>query len=257
MDDELPLGGNISGAVRVGSTVRRRPGSWTPAVHTLLEYLAQHGFEAPRPLGTDDRGREVLSWIEGQAVPGWPDPFPEWIYSPECLAAAAHGLRRFHDLVEGFLPPAGAEWRMPAPVPHEIICHNDWAPYNAVFRERRPEVMVDWDMASPGTRLWDAAWTAYMWIPLHPDHPGFSLEQSAVRVRAFCADYGDLSPPELFDTLLVRLRFSAEFARERAAAGDPGFQKLVHELDSPSWMERHADQLNQDGELRRLLDRSR
>lgn len=104
MDDELPLGGNISGAVRVGSTVRRRPGSWTPAVHTLLEYLAQHGFEAPRPLGTDDRGREVLSWIEGQAVPGWPDPFPEWIYSPECLAAAAHGLRRFHDLVEGFSP---------------------------------------------------------------------------------------------------------------------------------------------------------
>lgn len=255
MDDELPLGGNVSSAVRVGSTVRRRGGFWTPAVHALLEYLAQHGFEAPRPLGMDERGREVLSWVDGQAVPGWPEPFPEWIYSSECLRVAAHGLRRFHDLVEGFTAPAGSQWRMPAPVPHKIICHNDWAPYNAIFRERRPDVMVDWDMASPGTRLWDAAWTAYMWIPLHSEDADFSLERSADRVRAFCADYGGLSPIELFDTLLVRLRFSADFARERAAAGDPGFQKLVHELDAPGLMERRADQLDHDGTLRRLLEK--
>jgi len=146
---------------------------------------------------------------------------------------------------------------MPAPVPHEIICHNDWAPYNAVFRERRPEVMLDWDMAGPGTRLWDAAWTAYMWIPLHPEDAGFSLERSADRVRDFCADYGDLSPIQLFDNLLMRLRFSAEFGRDRAAAGDPGFQKLVHELDSPRLMERRAEQLDQNGTLRRLLDAPR
>jgi phosphotransferase family enzyme len=257
VDGELPLGGNISAAVRGGSTVRRRGGFWTPAVHALLEYLAQHGFEAPRPLGTDERGREVLSWVDGLAVPGWPDPFPEWIYSQECLRAAAQGLRRFHDLVEGFTPPAGSQWRMPAPTPHEIICHNDWAPYNAVFRQRRPDVMVDWDMAGPGTRLWDAAWAAYMWIPLHPEAVGFSLERGADRVRAFCADYGGLSPVELFEILLVRLRFSADFGRERAAAGDPGFQKLVHELDSPRLMERRADQLDQDGTLRSLLDKPR
>jgi len=35
--DELALGGNLSGAVRVGATVRRRSGYWTPAVHALLE----------------------------------------------------------------------------------------------------------------------------------------------------------------------------------------------------------------------------
>ena len=255
--DELALGGNLSGAVRVGPTVRRRSGYWTPAVHALLEYLAQHGFEAPRPIGIDERGREVLSYIEGQAVPGWPDPFPDWIYSEECLHAAAAGLRRFHDLVAGFTPPMGARWRMPAPVPHEIICHNDWAPYNAVFREQRPAVMVDWDMAGPGTRVWDAAWTAYMWIPLHPHVAGFSIRRSADRVRMFCADYGDLSPVELFDSLLVRLRFSAEFARTQAAEGDPGFGKLVNELDAPGMLERHAEELGREGHLRRLLDQPR
>ena len=253
MGDEIALGGNMSAAVRIGSTVRRRSGYWTPAVHALLEFLARHGFEAPRPLGTDERGREVLSYIEGDAVPGWPDTFPEWIFSTECLRAAAQGLRRYHDLVEGFAPPAEVRWRMPAPGPHEIICHNDWAPYNAVFREQRPDVMVDWDMAGPGTRLWDAAWTAYMWIPLHPDHDGFSIERSADRIRLFCAAYGELSPVELFDTLLTRLRFSAMFAREQARAGDPGFQKLVTALDASGILERNADHLGRDGILRHLL----
>ena len=107
--DEVALGGNISGAVRVGPTVRRRAGYWTPAVHALLEYLAQHGLEAPRPIGMDERGREILSYVEGQAVPGWPDPFPAWIYSDACLHDAATGLRRFHDLVRGFDPPANPD----------------------------------------------------------------------------------------------------------------------------------------------------
>ena len=41
---EIPLdGGNAGGAVRVGDTVRRAAGPWTPAVHALLAHLADHG----------------------------------------------------------------------------------------------------------------------------------------------------------------------------------------------------------------------
>src|SRR5260221_6573384 len=60
---EIPLaGGNMSsGVVRVGDTVRRPAGPWTPAVHALLAHLHAVGFDgAPRPLGVDERGREVL-----------------------------------------------------------------------------------------------------------------------------------------------------------------------------------------------------
>jgi len=251
--EEVALGGNISGAVRVGATVRRRSGHWTPAVHALLRFLGQLGFEAPRPLGIDDRGREILSFIDGRVESGWPDPFPDWVYSDECLYAAARRLCRFHDLVADFVPPAQARWRMVAPTPHEVICHNDWAPYNAVFRDRRPEVMVDWDLAGPGSRLWDAAWTAYMWIPLHPHVEGFSIRTSASRLRKFCEHYGDISPVDLFDTLLVRLRFSADFIRKEAERGDPGFGKLANELDAPRMLGRHADQLEHDDSLRRML----
>ena len=66
-DDEIPLpGGNVGGAVRVGDTVRRPTGPWTPAVHELLEFLAVAGLpRIPRVLGVDDQGREILNDKEG------------------------------------------------------------------------------------------------------------------------------------------------------------------------------------------------
>jgi hypothetical protein len=63
-EPEIPLaGGNMSsGVVRVGDTVRRPAGAWTPAVHALLSHLDSVGFRgAPRPLGIDEHGREVLT----------------------------------------------------------------------------------------------------------------------------------------------------------------------------------------------------
>ena len=168
MKEEKLLGGNLSDAVRLGDTVRRRAGPWTPSVHALLRYLEQAGFEAPRALGVDEQGREILTFVEGEAHPGWPDPRPQWTFDDEHLVSAAKLLRRYHDLVAGFTPPASARWRLVAPASHEIICHNDWSPWNAVYRDRRVAVMVDWDMAGPGSRLWDLANAAYSWVPLLP-----------------------------------------------------------------------------------------
>src|SRR5262245_24987269 len=66
---EEPLsGGGVSGVVRIGETVRRPVGPWSPAVHSLLDHFEGSGFEAPRVLGTDIAGREILSFIEGDAA---------------------------------------------------------------------------------------------------------------------------------------------------------------------------------------------
>jgi hypothetical protein len=64
---EIPLaGGNMSGGVvRVGDTVRRPAGPWTPAVHALLTHLHAAGFRGA-PLMTDAYGlteRERLDII--------------------------------------------------------------------------------------------------------------------------------------------------------------------------------------------------
>src|SRR6266511_4389576 len=54
LERELLSGGNMAGeVVRVGRTVHRRAGLWTPAVHDLLRHVELVGFGgAPRALGT-------------------------------------------------------------------------------------------------------------------------------------------------------------------------------------------------------------
>lgn len=82
MREEVSLGGNLNQAVRVGDTVRRRAGPWTPAVHSLLRYLEQAGFEAPRVLGIDEQGREILGYIAGESYAGARSPF-RMAFSPK------------------------------------------------------------------------------------------------------------------------------------------------------------------------------
>jgi hypothetical protein len=237
---EVPfIGGNMNDATRVGDTVRRRAGRWTPAVHALLRFLEKAGFEAPRVRGMDEKGREILDYIQGDSHTGWPDPAPDWVRDDERLAEGARLLRRYHDLVQGFEPPAGARWRLVAPTAHEIICHNDWAPWNAVFRDRHLAVMLDWDMAGPGTRLWDIANSGSSWVPLFSESRPLGIEEQARRLRLFCDAYELSDRGSLLDVLKERTLFVGEFIEEQARLGDKGAQKLAG-WDVPARMKRAA-----------------
>ena len=237
---EVPfIGGNLNDATRVGDTVRRRAGPWTPAVHALLRFLERAGFEAPRVRGMDEKGREVLDYIDGDVHPGWPDPAPDWVMDDYRLAEGAHLLRRYHDLVAGFEPPDGARWRLVGPTAPEIICHNDWTPGNALFRERHLAVMLDWDMAGPGTRLWDIANSGYSWVPLSSAPRQLGIEEQARRLRLFCDAYGLSDRAPLLDVLKERTLFVGEFVEEQARLGDKGAMKLA-DWDVPARMQREA-----------------
>jgi hypothetical protein len=249
--EEQPLGGNVSGSVRVGDTVRRRAGPWTPAVHALLAHLHRVGFNAaPEPLGLDEQGRAVLKFKDGEVHLGWPDPMPTWMYQDEVtLVEAARLLRRYHDLLVTFTPPPDAEWRIVAPGRHEVICHNDWAPYNALFDGHRPIAMLDWDSAGPGSRVWDVALSAYKWVPLYPkldssNNPLVPLPMRASRLARFCAAYGSVEAPEVLSTLVGQLRFLADFIQAQADAGDPGFAKLAA-WGAPAQTREHAKLLRE------------
>jgi hypothetical protein len=229
--EEVPLvGGNISASVRIGDTVHRRAGSWTPAVHSLLAHLRRVGFgAAPEPLGFDEQGRAVQSFLPGEVHTGWPEPFSQWMFEDEVtLIAAAKLLRRYHDSLEGFVPPPDARWRFVPPGEHEVICHNDWSPSNALFRGHVPVAMLDWDAAGPGSRAWDVALSAYNWVPLNPRVTPPSLTAKARRFALFCDAYGEgIAKQDVFDTLTEQLPLHADFIQAEADAGDPGFAKLA------------------------------
>jgi hypothetical protein len=227
MPGEISLGGNLNAAVRVGDTVRRRAGPWTPAVHALLSYLDGVGFEAPRVLGIDEHGREILAFIAGEAHSGTIEPVPDRIFGRDHLIDAATLLRRYHDTVAGFEPPSDVRWRLIAPTAHELICHNDWTPWNALFRDGRLALMLDWDLAGPGSRLWDVVNAAYCWVPLFAGERLFDIDERARRLARFCDAYGVDDRAALIPTMLLRIRFIAQFVEEQARSGDLGFSGLI------------------------------
>ncbi|GAA3293002.1 hypothetical protein GCM10020218_069070 [Dactylosporangium vinaceum] len=237
--EERLAGGFDGGAVRVGDTVRRAAGPWTPAVHSVLRHLEAAGFaRAPRALGFDELGREVLSFLDG-AVVGDARPWPRWVHGDDALVQVAGWVRELHTAIGDFVPEPGAIWREGGSWrPGMVIGHNDAAPYNAVWADGRLVGFFDWDFAGPVTPEWDLAFTAFAWVPLHARHvvaaEGFTaFAERPRRLRLFLDAYGWGGELGAFvEIVRARVDASARGIRQHAADGDPVFRRMVeHGVD--------------------------
>ena len=121
----------------------------------------------------------------------------------------------------------------PAHEPIEVICHNDFAPYNLMFENGKLTGVIDLDLASPGPRVWDMAYTAYRFAPLtdpdNPDVPFRGTDAQARRLAAFCAAYGDpaIGPADVLESAAAKLRELVAFIEREAAAGDAAQQAVL------------------------------
>ncbi|MEV4490773.1 phosphotransferase [Micromonospora coxensis] len=227
---EQPLPGNVTtGVVRVGDTVRRPAGPWTDAVDALLAHLRDVGFDgAPRPLGRDEQGRQVLEYVPGECG------HPSGTYTLAELTSIGRMLRDLHDATAGFVPPEPAGWR-PAIAPDgaELICHHDAAPWNLV-RAARGWVLIDWDGAGPGTRGWELAYAGQSMAGMRPDRP---VEESARRLRALVVEgYGlaEADRPALAAMLARRAGAMYALLRDGARDGVQPWARIFTE-DGPYW----------------------
>jgi aminoglycoside phosphotransferase (APT) family kinase protein len=184
-------------------------------------------------LGLDDTGREVLSFLPGDAV-GNARPWPAWVHTDDALRQVGEWIREYHGAVARFVPPSGAVWREEGRWrPGLIIGHNDAAPYNAAWVGGRLSGFFDWDLAAPVSREWDLAFTAFAWAPLHARHvvegEGFTaFRERPRRLQLFLDAYryrGRVQP--FIDLVRERARASAEGIRRHAAAGDPAYRMMV------------------------------
>ena len=255
-DIEHPLAGGVANAgrvVRVGDTVRRPAGPHTDAIFALLRHLADAGFDgAPRPLGRDERGREVLTYLPG-AVPI--APFPAWSMTDEALVSVARLLRRFHEAGAGFDAAAHA-WstEMADPQGGSLLCHCDVCPENVVFRDGEAVGLLDFEFVAPGRRVWDVAATMGMWASLRPGDErseGMESLDALARARVFADAYG-LARAErtgLVDVLIERR--ALRFLEQRVAAGEPQFVAMweAHGGERSGariadWQAAHRERLN-------------
>lgn len=222
LDGERLPGGNVGGAVRIGAAVRRPVGPWTPAVHALLAFLREAGLDrVPRVLGIDERRREVLTWLDGDAA----DP-DAGLAAPSLLSDAMRWLRRYHDVVAGFRPDPALPWRhaVSGLADGQIICHNDFAQYNWTALDGRLVGVIDWDVAGPGRPIDDVAFAAWNAVPLYRD---IGVVASARRLTVVCEAYAGFDPLTVLGAVEDRVAAAASRIRTGAAAGDPGMANLV------------------------------
>lgn len=222
LDGERLPGGNVSGAVRIGATVRRGTGPWTPAVHALLAYLREAGLDrVPQVIGIDERGREVLTLLVGETAN--PD---DGLTSPALLREAMGWLRRYHEVVAGFRPDPVLPWRHArgGPAGGQLICHNDFAQYNWTVVESRLAGIIDWDVAGPGWPIDDVAFAAWNAVPLYRD---IGVTRSAERLTVMCEAYAGSDPHTVLAAVDARVGAAASRIHAGAAAGDTGMANLV------------------------------
>jgi len=211
-------GGNVGGAVRIGRTVRRPTGPWTPAVHHLLDHLHAAGLRAvPEVLGTDARDREVLSYLGGRVV----DVDTE-ILTDAQLCDVVRWSRELHQAVADL--DEDGPWRFFGVDAPTVLAHNDLAPSNVCFEGDRLTGVFDWDLAGPSTPLLELAHLAWHGIPLFRPVPA---ADAARRLEAMAAAYGGHTGRDILHAVPQRVHIAADGVRAAVAQGDEEMRNLV------------------------------
>jgi Phosphotransferase enzyme family len=201
---EVPLtGGHIAReVVRVDGAVHRRSSGENAFSVRVLSHLEAVGYPyAPRHLGIDEQGRDVLTFIPGETTD-----------HPRQRAAGAYALggkmlRALHDATSGHALGQG----------RECVIHGDPGPFNTIFQRGLPVAFIDWDSCRPGDRLDDLGYMAWTWCIQSQGH--VPIEDQARHLRELRDGYGDIEPESLIRAIVRRQTELAE--AEEANMRDP------------------------------------
>lgn len=202
--DGRPLtgGNNARHVVRAGQTVHRSRGPRADFARELLIHLEAVGFpHAPRYLGADGDGHDVLTYVPGETTD---HPSQR---APGAYAAGGRILRELHDATEGHPLASG----------RECVVHGDPGPFNAVFRDGLPVALIDWDSCGPGERLDDLGYMAWTWCVQSAG--GVPVAEQARHLRELRDGYGGIDAEDLLEAIVRRQAQVA--AAEATNADDP------------------------------------
>ncbi|GID91047.1 phosphotransferase [Amorphoplanes digitatis] len=210
--------------VRLGDTMRRPRHDRSAYVDELLRQLAGAGFAGvPRPLGYDERGRQILTFIEGE-VPAGEGPHR---LSDARIRSATELIRAFHD----------ATAATPLREDQEIVCHGDLGPHNTVFDGERAIAIIDFeDDVGPGRRVDDFAQAVWGFVDL--TDAGVAVADQARRTRLMCDTYGGVTPAAVVEALTARFHRARDHHR---AAGLRGAEQVFDDL--LTWMSRFGTRI--------------
>lgn len=223
-EKEIPLkGGRITeGVVKIGNTVHRPVKENSEFVHKFLKHLEKVNFEgAPQFLGIDEKGREILSFIEGQV------PADLGYWNDDQIVAASQLIRCFHDATKNSNLGQG----------QKIICHYDLSPCNTVFKEGKPVAFIDFDAAAPGSRISDLAYAIWLWLDFTSEH--VSVKDQGNRIRLMCEAYGLKNKSNILEEIInQQYRVLKSFKKLNTEYASAAINWVQTEID---WVKNHFD----------------
>lgn len=190
--------------IRIGDTVRRARTENTALVQRVLCVLEEAGAAwAPRGLGIDELGREVVSWIPGDTAT---------LGGEIDLVALAGIVRQLHDLTDGMVDG------------FDCVIHGDLQPRNVVVRDGAPVGLIDWEQARPGRRIEDVAKLCWSFIEPTPHSDPVEVGR---QWRYLAAAYG-LEPADvLLPTVVAQILACANDIEREAARHSVRHQALA------------------------------
>lgn len=257
----LPGGDVTEGVVRVGDTVRRPIGDHSVLVHTVLDHLHSVGFEgAPRFLGLDAKGREILTFVEGEVAGR---PWPDWVADEDRIVSVARLVRRYDDAVASLgLPdtlvgaPSAADPDGCPPglqQPRELLGHRDITPENVVFRDGVAHALIDFDLVRPSSRLDEVLSMLLWWAPLMPvaDREPVLSDVDPFRRAGLLVDaYGLVDRSRLVEIMIRQGERTWYLMRRRSDELGGGWRRMWvggvgdRILRRTDWMREHAAELD-------------
>ena len=235
--------GNISEVIQVGNIVCRDIKPQSESIHRLLLHLENKGIQfTPRFLGLNENNQEMMSFVEGETIEDYPQ-INDIDKKVMAVQIAAKMLREYHDATLDFKRYPNDIWFLDyeGKLQTEVICHNDFAPYNVTFIGNLPIGVIDFDTACPAPRIWDVAYAVYRFVPLgmkvyNPVTKNYrrydkTLDCSERRLllSTFLDTYGISDASEVLENVIMRLQALVKLFDEECHKGNAAFVKMKEE----------------------------
>lgn len=137
-------------------------------IKRFLKYLEEKSDFTPYYIRHDTK-EITLSYVKGETIHTELSQI-SYEHKIEMIKSSAKLLKKFHHLSEQFerLEEDLFYLNYEGFLEKDVICHNDFAPYNITFNDYKAVGIIDFDTICPAPREWDLAYAMYRFILIDP-----------------------------------------------------------------------------------------
>lgn len=194
--------GNMTTITKKGNTIYKSKPYNIQTIKRFLKYMEAYNLNIPKYLGeTSDKIH--LSYVNGNSIHSntYNITFEKRM---DMISSAAKLLATYHTATENF--PVLKEDRYflsyKGSLKNDVICHNDFAPYNLTFEDYKAVGIIDFDTICPAPREWDIAYALYRFILIDKNMNNKYREL----IELFLKEYDYKKDTDFFPIILERIQ---------------------------------------------------